>query len=204
MNDENTIEMVLGNRSGMRVLRVLSSVTVALSVRQIAQQTDLTYPAANAALERLERAGIVFVSKSGNTRLYQLVRKNIYVEQAILPLFQLEKGFRERIITELRQKFSKEAVSILLFGSFAREEQTSESDVDVLIVTTDSGQKTVVEQIFVDYSAEFYFRFGHNLELLIYDLRQACELQKRAPALFSELKEDGYVISGSLDWMYDE
>ena len=204
MDNESIIETILGNRSGMRVLRVLSGVKVALSVRQIAHQTRLTYPAANDALERLADAGIVFISRSGNTRLFQLVRENIYVEQVISPLFQLERGFREMIVNELRQKLASMAVSVTLFGSFARGEQTPESDVDVLVVTTDIGQKTIVEQFLLDYATGFYYRFGHSLEVLVYDYRQARELQKRAPALFAEIEEDGYVISGSIDWMHHE
>lgn len=204
VSDKYISEFILSNRSSMRVLRVLVGVSVALSVRQIALQANITYPAANDALDRLVRVGMVIVSKSGNARLYQLVRKNIYIENVISPLFWLEDNFRDEIVAELRQKLSLPVVSVVLFGSFAREEQTSESDVDILIVTSDTGQKSVVERLLLGYSLEFYDRFGHRLEALVYDYKQANELYKRAPALYAEIEEDGQVIFGTDDWMDHE
>ncbi|MCL2654424.1 MAG: nucleotidyltransferase domain-containing protein [Coriobacteriia bacterium] len=200
--DSGTIgETILGTRSNIRVLRVLYGVSIALSARQISHQTGLTYPAVNTVLERLVQTGIVLVSRSGNTRLYQLERNSIYVEQVIAPLFWLERGLRDEIIKDVKQALAYLTESVVLFGSFARGDQTPQSDVDILIVVGDTCQKNALEDMLLDYSAQFYRRFGHSLGALVYDLVEARHLPDRAAGLYAEIKEDGYTICGKLDWM---
>ena len=196
-----TSENILGSKSSIGVLRVLSGVSVALSITQIARQTHLTRPAVVSVLERLEQKGIVFVTRSGNARLYQLELSNIYVESVIQPLFDLEANFLSYIIEDISQELGPLATSILLFGSFARGDQTQSSDVDVLIVAKDSIQQRLIEETLGNYSTRFYRRFGHELGALVYDNTQACQLSSRAPVLFGEIKKDGSLISGTTDWM---
>lgn len=191
----------MGSKSSIRVLRVLEGVSVALSITQIARQAHLTRPAVVTILECLEKKGIVFVARSGNARLYQLEPSHIYVEQIIGPLFKLEKNILEYMKEDIVQEFGSLAVSIILFGSFARGDQTQSSDVDILMVTKDTLQQKQLEESFAEYSSRFYRRFGHGLEALIYDEIQARQLRSRASALFAELNEDGRLINGTADWM---
>lgn len=194
-------EDILGSKSSIRVLRVLSSVSVALSITQIAQQAHMTRPAAVTVLERLEAAGIVFMTRSGNTRLYQIEPANIYVKEIIKPLFLLEQDLLGFMIEDITQTLKNLSVAIILFGSFARGEQSPSSDVDIFVVAKNVLGKRQIEVAIDDYSLRFYRRFGHSLEALVYDVVEASELPTRAPILFAELKEDGKIISGATDWI---
>ncbi|MCL2529522.1 MAG: nucleotidyltransferase domain-containing protein [Coriobacteriia bacterium] len=201
MNILESNELVFGSRSGMRVLRVLAGVSVPLSVTQIAQHAHLSYPAVNSVLVELVNRGIVLESRSGNARIHQLNQENIYVEQIIAPFFQLENNVRFEMIVDIKAAFSNLALSVILFGSFSRGTQTLQSDVDILIVSKDEGEKTLVEEKLSEYTLQFYRRFGHTLEALNYTIDEARELHNRAPGLFQELEVDGYVVFGNTDWM---
>ncbi|MDR1087964.1 MAG: nucleotidyltransferase domain-containing protein [Coriobacteriales bacterium] len=199
-----TNEDILGSKSSIGVLRVLEGVSVALSITQIARQAGLTRPAVVSVLERLEQKGIVFVTRSGNARLYQLEPTNIYVEQVIRPFFEFEQNLLGHMKRDISQALGSSTTSIILFGSFAREDQDQSSDVDIVVVAKDSLQRKQVEKSLDEYGSCFYRRFGHGLDALVYDYAQARQLSSRAPALFTEIKEDGCLISGTAEWMTSE
>jgi len=194
-------EIILGTRSSIRVLRVLSNVVVPLSVRQIAQQANLTYQAVNTVVKNLADTGIVRVSKSGNTRLYQLENENVYVNDVITPLFRFEQELRNDMAVDIAQVLGPLSESIIMFGSFARGDQSLYSDVDIIVVTGDAHYKNLVENALVDYSTHFKRKFGHRLEVLVYDHHEANGMRERAASLFAEVEDDGYIISGNVDWM---
>jgi len=191
----------LGSRSNLLVLRVLVGVSAPLTARQIGFQTGLSRPALDSALNRLINLGIVELSRSGNARTYQIERSNILVKKVIEPLFDIEDNLRAYMTQDIAHAFEADTDSIVLFGSFAREEQAPESDVDVLFVAPNQLQKRTVELKLNDYLVRFHNRFGHSLGFLVYDDEEARSLRKRAPALFEEIKEDGLLISGTADWM---
>jgi predicted nucleotidyltransferase len=197
----NVAESIMGSRSSIRVLRVLNGVSVALSITQIVQQAKMSRPAVIDVLDTLEQRGIVTVTRSGNARLYQIDNQNIYVQEVINPLFRIENGLRDEMCKDIKRVFEETASSAILFGSFARGDQTTESDVDVVIVADDDYQKQAVDDTLLDYSSYFYRRFGHALEAIVYDVREAEALIDRAPGLQAELAEDGRLIFGTKEWL---
>ena len=197
-------ESVLGTRSSLRVLRVLNGVSLPLSVRQIAQQTQLTFPAVSSVLDRLEAAGIVVVARAGNARTYQLERENLYVQQVVEPIFCLEDNYLTYMLEDIRETFGQMALSIILFGSFARRENDASSDVDILLVAKDKLQVRLIEEALSEHTSRFYRRFGHSLEALVYDVKDATQLHEKATGLFAEIRADGYLVSGTADWMHSE
>jgi len=197
----NIAESIVGSRSSIRVLRVLNGVSVALSITQIVQQAKMSRPAVIDVLNTLERRGIVTVTRSGNARLYQIDHQNIYVQEVINPLFRIEDELRDEMCKDIKRVFEKIASSAVLFGSFARGDQTIESDVDVLFVADDDYQKQEIDDTLLDYSSHFYRRFGHAFEAIVYDAKEAETLIDRAPGLRAELVEDGRLIFGTKEWL---
>jgi len=201
-------EVIFRSRSHVKVLSVLAGVSVVLSVSQIVQQSGLTRGAVETALASLERTGIVFATRSGNARVFQLNRDNVFVEEAVIPLFQVEDNLRWLMVEHIKQALGLLASSIVMFGSFARQDYSLDSDVDIVVVTHElkglRNNDSSFEQAFAEYAPHFRRRFGHSLEALVYDGEQAAELHRRAPALFEEILEDAFLISGSGDWLNNE
>jgi predicted nucleotidyltransferase len=68
-------------------------------------------------------------------------------KQVVVTLFSPSKQEIAKDVLEIliRKNLNKEIKGIYLFGSYARKEQTSESDIDILVITKDTN-KIVVHQ----------------------------------------------------------
>lgn len=196
MRATHTIESIFGTRSRTRVLGVLHGVTVPLNPAQVARQAGLSQPAAATALKELEQLGLVRASRVGWARVFWLMRDNVYVEQVVEPAFEAYDAMGDLLEDELRVLFGDLCVSIVVFGSYARDEQTSDSDVDVVLVASDAGSRLKVEQAVVNEAGRFQSRWGASLSALVYDLATASALPATSPALFAEIDRDGIVVSG--------
>lgn len=120
-------------------LRALSRTDAGLSGRQVHAVTGVgSTSGAHRALTRLARIGLVSVESRPPALIYRPNRRHVLwsvVEEALQA--------RDRVIDEVRRFFADELpaevpadlrVTAILYGSVARRESTSESDVDVLVV----------------------------------------------------------------------
>ena len=198
-----TAQDILGSKSSVSVLRVLVGAEVPLSISRIARFSGNTRPAVRTVLDRLERLGIVRATRAGNAMQYYLEAENLYVNQIIKPLFDLEDNLGRIIETDLEYELGPRAISVVLFGSFSRGEQNQESDIDVIAVVKDSLAKQKLEDFLMGYATRFYRKYGHPLNVIVYTQEEAWDLKRRAPALHEEIAQDGRIISGSEKWVTD-
>ena len=151
-------------------------------------------------MDDLAAVGIVQSSPVGRANVHMLVRENVYVQRIIQPVFSGEASIPDDLVEYLRAEFSDLAVSVVLFGSYARGDQDTSSDVDVVLVAADHDAKTCLENAVFDLMSDFHARFGAHLSPVIYDLAEAAELQARAPGLLSSFIEDGLTVHGLQPW----
>jgi predicted nucleotidyltransferase len=201
MRATHTIESIFGTRGRTLVLRVLHGVQVPLQAAQVGRYAGLTRPAAAASLDELERIGLVGSSRVGRATAYWLIRENIYVERIVEPVFVAVENMGEELERELRDAFASLCVSVVVFGSYARDQQEPSSDVDVVLVAADPAAKHVVEEATLAESARFYRRWGTTLSPLVYDLAYAANLHETSAGLYGEIERDGVVVSGL--WPYE-
>jgi hypothetical protein len=182
------------------VLRVLHGVDVPLNASQIAARTGFTAPAVISALAALSSMGVVRSSPAGRATVHWLSRDSVYVENLIDPLLQAERSIPEDLIDDLAWAFQDVAVSVVLFGSYARGDQAPASDVDVALVAENSTTKAVLEVAAADHAAAFRNRFGATLSYLVYTREGAAALSRTSPELAESIKRDGIVVSGLSAW----
>lgn len=168
-----------------------------LNASQIATRTRLTRPAVASVLADFADMGIVQSSSAGRANVHTLVRDNALVTQLIEPLLAAEELLPETLLAKLRDTFSRDAQSVVLFGSYARGDQNIDSDVDLALVARDPSAKELLEDAAADRGTEFRRQFGATLSPLIYDASEAAALHSRAPGLFKSIRDDGIVLSGS-------
>ena len=204
MRPTHTVETIFGTRSRVAVLRVLHGVSIPLNASQIATRTGLTWPAVNSVLDELSEAGIVRSSSAGRANVHMLIRDNVYARNIISPAFAGEQSIPETMLDYLRECFEPFALSVVLFGSYARGDQTSASDVDVVLVAADRESKKRLSNAASDAAPDFFNHFGAHLSPLVYDLAEASHLPSRAPELDASMREDALTVCGLDYWEWGD
>lgn len=200
MRPTYTVDDLLGSRSRIAVLRVLLGVSVPLNASQIAVRSKLSHVAAASVLSEFASMGVVLSSPAGRATVYWLSRDSVYVENVLEPLFQAERDVPQYLVDDLAWAFQDEAVSVVLFGSYARGDQTPDSDVDVALVAENPDTKSALESAIAAHASEFRSRFGASLSALTYTREEAGMLWETSPSLAESLCRDGVVVSGLSPW----
>ena len=200
MRPTYTIEHLLGSRSRIAVLRVLQGVSVPLNASQIAARAKLSHVAAASVLSDFASMGVILSSPAGRATVHWLNRESVYVESMLEPLFQAESDVPEHLVDDLAWAFQDEAISVVLFGSYARGDQTPVSDVDVALVADGPDKKSALDSAIAAYASEFRSRFGASLSALTYTCQEAEALWETSSELAESLHREGIVISGLSPW----
>lgn len=106
------------------------------------------------ALSRLAAQGIVDTRRAGQATEYSLNTEHVLhpVVDAALEVFTPRALFEDRVRSLVRDRWTGSGeVSVASFGSFARREATTESDIDLLVVlpdmTSDEDADALVEEL---------------------------------------------------------
>jgi len=196
MRATHTIETIFGTRSRTAVLRILHGVRVPLNASQVARQARLSPPAAATALRELGSVGLIGSSPVGRAWVYWLIRENVYVRQIVDTAFEAEQSMPSELTLDLERAFAALSVSVILFGSYARGDQTAGSDVDVVLVAAGPGARPALDEAADIESMRLRYVWGATVSPLVYDLSEAAALWRNAPALLAEIERDGVVVSG--------
>lgn len=149
------VENILGSKAKVKLVRVLSEVRTAYSLKALVDETGLSLSISHQAAEELAEEG-VFLKIKGNRkeRLYKFNADSSFAF-VLFELFKIEKTRQRREVIPLKiwntlehllTTIKHKTFLIVLFGSQARGEATLKSDIDVLIVP--KGKTTLLlEQI---------------------------------------------------------
>lgn len=141
--------------------------------RQISRRLKISLGAAHGALLTLEKSGILVAQNIGKTKIYRLESSN--------PIINTFKILNTLLILEpLTQALKKYSRRIILYGSYSTGNFTSESDLDLFIVTE---QK---EKITGNIDS---FKRKTNLDIrpVIKSLVEWIRLEKEDPEFFNEV-----------------
>ena len=100
--------------------------------RQIAREVDASVGAVQRELETLAKIGLIVRTSSGNQVFYQA--------NSTSPVFPEIRGLINKtvgVFSVLRSAFqplSKRIVVAFVYGSIARQEETAQSDIDVMVI----------------------------------------------------------------------
>jgi predicted nucleotidyltransferase len=192
----NVYDILFSAWSNIAVLRVLQHHSNGITGREIARLAGISHRTSQNALAILEGIGVVARRRGGRDHLFLLNRNHAMVKTILLRLLQYEKDFSADAFASLGEAFSHSAVSVILFGSVARREETVESDCDLCLVVKSAAMKTKTEESIRVVSSEFRQRYGANLAPFVIDQKDfAARARKKLPPVSSILKE-GIVLHG--------
>ena len=189
----HVIEELLGSRGRIAILRLLATSTVAMTGRQVAELAGLTPAGATRALERLAALGVVKRRRVGSAVLHELERDNAIVQHIVLPVFAAEGELSSRLQSDIAETFGEDAVSIVLFGSMAREDGPTAGDIDVLVVTEDALHANRVEERAATEGARYFRAYGKPLSVIT---KSRADLNREQPAFLRGVIRDGVTVAG--------
>ncbi|MBS3065772.1 nucleotidyltransferase domain-containing protein [Candidatus Pacearchaeota archaeon] len=107
-----------------------------LRVREIERVLKLPLPSVIRYCRELEKEDILAIAKTGNVSFYTASRSREYFLEK--KLFNISQLYKSGLIEYIKVELSNPA--IVVFGSFAKGEDTEESDIDLYIETPSKKQ----------------------------------------------------------------
>lgn len=134
MKLHNLLDDVMDSKSKVRILRLLFRFPEReFTEREIAGMIGMSPNTVNLALSDLRKTNVFAYKRIGRTHSYRCNR-----ESALFSLFSIifiqEDQTRQSMLDTLKEGLAGQGTSIL-FGSFARGEESFDSDIDILIIT---------------------------------------------------------------------
>lgn len=166
MRFHNVLEEIVGRRSNIKILRILSVHKNELTGRQVAELAGLSHRACQISLRDLVSQGVVKSRRVGKAIVYNLDTDNVIVAAGIINLLNVERKLIEdlsRTIIEYLQ--GKELVTIALFGSIATSSERPDSDIDVCAIASNKKGIDFVVLQEDDLRYEVLRVFGNHVSL---------------------------------------
>jgi predicted nucleotidyltransferase/DNA-binding transcriptional ArsR family regulator len=184
-----------------RVLGVLARTTSELTMRAVAELAGVSPQQASVVLGRLVELGIVERRDVPPVALVRLTRDNL-AAQSVVSIAELHRVAVDRLVA-LAAAINPAPASLVLFGSFARAEATTGSDVDVLAVRP-LGLSSA-DDAWTDSLGSWTDQASRALGNPVNVVEAAAEevptlLRRKTPSLWRDIATEGIVLAGaSLD-----
>jgi predicted nucleotidyltransferase len=196
MDYVRSVEAVIPGVQG-RVLGVLARSDAELTMRTVGKLAGVSSNRASAVLNHLVSLGLVERREAGTAALVRLARDN-EAARAVLAL----AGLRETVIAQLRltaESIEPRPASLVVFGSFARGEAHSRSDLDVLVVRAADvrdGDERWLDSLgwWSDQASRIA---GNPVNLLEGTLDELPRLLDRERTVWRDIASHGIVLAGA-------
>ena len=171
------------NSKAFKVLNLfLDNPEKSFHLREIARLLKIAPATSKAALDELKKAGLIIEQRVANLRLFSADRENESFRQ-LKRLKNIEwlknKKFLKRIMDE-------NAISVVLFGSYAIGTNTKESDMDLLILVKTRAPIKIKE-----------FN-GIELQIIQKTPAELRELEKSNNSFYREIISTGIALYGRM------
>jgi predicted nucleotidyltransferase len=181
----------------MEVVLVLRGTTRPLTGREVARLVRAgSQPAVNAALRRLAEEGVVRAEEAGNAYLYTLNREHLAA-----PALELLADIRSELERRLRAEIADWEIApahISIFGSAARGDGDSRSDIDIFVVRParvpedDPRWRAQLERL----SDRVFAWTGNHVGLSEVSAADIRRLRRERPPVVEELRGDAITLAG--------
>lgn len=189
--------MTLLSPADAGALTVLAHTEVALSGRRVAEMAGLNHTSLNRALNRLAAEGMVLVEPAGRANLYRLNRAHV-LTPLVLGAVAATATVRRRLTADI-EAWRIACLHAALYGSMARGEAGSGSDIDVLVVRPESlshEDDAAWDAQLAETEAMMHAMTGNDLSWLdttVTDLRRARAADE---PIFRSWRDDAILLAG--------
>ena len=190
-----------------RLLAALAQVDTELPISTLATVAGVGRTRASGLIAQLHDLGLVDRREIGRTTLVALARDNAAGE-LLDRLAHLHGVVMDRLRL-LAADLDPAPLALVVFGSFARGEATSDSDIDVLAVRPDDADSEAWTDAVSAFATSARRLTGNPVQVLDYNLaelrRRAGPRAKTGKAFWEALRRDSIVLAGvSIDQLAAE
>lgn len=190
----NPVEAVIPGAQG-RILAVLARTTAEVNLRTLADLASVSPAQATRVLPKLVELGLVERREVPPSALFRLAREHLAARAVIELAGSWDRAMEE--LTTLAEELLPHAVNVTVFGSFARGEATSESDIDLLVVWAETSED---EGRWVDALAAFTDRIrqltGDPVNVVEAGEWEMGRLLRSPRPLWKDIVRDGFTLAG--------
>ena len=197
------IEAIVPGAQG-RVLAVLAETTAELNLRSIAQLAEISQAQTSRLLPELVDLGVVERREVPPASLFRIVPEHI-ASRALLALARSADAVLDEM-GRLARALPRPPASAIVFGSFARREADTHSDIDVVIVRPTEIDEDDDEWLdSLDTWRRAVRRLSGNVvEVLEVSTDEAGTKLRGRSQVWTDIRRDGQVVHGlSLDELRD-
>ncbi len=188
------LDNVFNSWSHTAVLRTLINTATGFTGREIARLSGINPRTAFKALTKLEELGIVKRLRGGRDHIFTLNRKHFLVNEVVLQMFEKEAQFRNELFKDLAKILRNKVISAIVFGSTARKEETTESDLDLCCIVEKKQEIENVRAALNGSSQKLNDKFGIKLSPVFFTLAEF--KKKKNTQLVKNILEEGKEITG--------
>ena len=170
MISTDVVERLLASTARLRILRQLYLFPEkGFTGREIARQARVSPRPASIALKQLLGAGLVLRRTLGRTFEWKFNKDSVVARNIGEVLVSLS-FLRSRFMSELGKEIGKISgvKKAVIFGSVARNDDTVKSDLDIMIMVENAGQKKKATEMLLDLSFAFYGKYGTHISPIVY------------------------------------
>jgi len=190
MKINNVLNEIFTRTADVAVLRAIHNSALGLSGREIARLAGISPKTSLSVLTNLENTGIVIRQRGGRDHLFTLNREHYLVKEGIIPLLNIENDFIKILLNDIKKSIGTYTISIILFGSVIRKEETMESDLDLCIVYGNLQQKNKITSTLNEISPKIRMKYGVSISpFYISEKEFKKRAQKNLPPVSEIIKE---------------
>ena len=193
------IEEILGSKTETRVLLYFGRRPYEqLYLSEICKRLSMGLGRTSDVLKKLQSLEIIIEEKEGKKKMYKLNPNHVlYTElvrlsnlNELLNLPQKYVGSMRELTDRLVEKLKYNLVSIILYGSVARDEADKYSDMDIIVITRKSEKDDEIHRICDNVSDIF----SERLETRALDKKELEERYRLGDDFLINVMKDGIVV----------
>jgi len=198
MRFNKSLDNILGQKSKVKALRYLVNYKQEMSIRELSREIGLVPANLSVILKELEAERVLRSKKFGKTIVFSLNQDNYLTSEIIVPLFKKERLIREELGKIIVKNIKFPYESIILFGSVARGDSKTYSDVDLAIIIRDSGRSDDIEDQILNINPTVSRLFGNSISPVVMKKAEFSKKFNRGDKLIRNIAKEGIVIAGKL------
>lgn len=198
MRIKQPLDDLFGNPNNVKVLRhMVLYPSQVITGRGIARELGMSHATCTRSLNSLVNTGLLIRRRVGNSATYEIARDSALYMDILEPAFRVELRLLQRLADTLLTGIKGKVLSVYLFGSVARGEDTLSSDIDIMVLIRRQADKYAVEAALETNREKAYRLFRIGVSTMVYDEEEFKRMTAKKSPLAEEVISEGVLLTGA-------